>query len=349
MDNFRSLMRALTLALAICAPTVAQASQPVSSPAGSTPRFAEALRWLNAPPRFDAEHDYDLTVNIRMLVFWIAKEDMGGGYVKVGEAAGDPSLEIIRLLFGSDPVKARGINRWGAATEVAKRDPGGAVQSSAFFGFMKSSQADSAGAMQQELSKEKEQGQHRFEAIISRVDPGSAVSTTVPFYSDRDFDYRELEPAENTVLQEIESGADRKFHDLEGGKAACGRSNGFLSTVQDLANEALDNAKLPASLCYLYNSKEYMLTLDSSRAIAEKTVDFTLSESKQKVKHTYRGLREARFHVLNQATGRKTYFTLLLGTAGSLRGAPVQIDYQPNWWFRIILNLKPPDNTAEAP
>ena len=310
--------------------------------------IVEALDWLRSAPDFDAQYDYEMTVRIRLLLFWISRDDVGGGYIRIGQAAGDPQTEIIKLLFGSDPARAHGINRWGAATEVARRKPGGAVESSAFFGFMKSSQGESAGAMQQELSKEKQQGQHRFEAIISRVDPGSALSTTVPFYSARDFDFRQLEPAEKTVLQEIESSGDRKFHDLEAAGAACGRNNGFLSTVQDLANEALDSRRTPVSLCYLYNSKEYTLRLDAMQAISQKTVNFTVSGTKRRVGHTYHDLKEARFHVLNRATGKKTYFTLLLGTAGSLRGAPVQIDYQPNWWFRIVLNLQPPDVTATA-
>jgi hypothetical protein len=346
MPSFRNLIRVVPLALAICAPSLA--ADPASTAAGNTQRLGEALHWLSAPPHFDSDYNFELTIEVRLLLFWTSKDDVGGGYIKRGEAVDDPSLEVIRLLFGSDPAKAHGINRWGSATEVAKREPGGAVESSAFFGFMKSSQGESAAAMQQELSKEKQQGHHRFEAIISRVDQGSAISTTVPFYSDRDFDFRELEPAERTVLQEIESGQDRESHDLEGASAACGRSNGFLSTVQDLANEALDNTRPPASLCYLFNSKEYTLTLDGTRAIAEKTVGFTLSGTRQKVEHTYHNLKEARFHAFNRATGKKTYFTLLLGTSGSLRGAPVQIDYQPNWWFRIILNLETPDDLARA-
>ena len=82
--------------------------------------------------------------------------------------------------------------------------------------------------------------------------------------------------------------------------------------------------------------------LDGVRRVPQKSVRFTLAGIAQKVQHNYRDLEEARFHVLNRGTGKKTYFTLLLGTTGALRGAPVQINYQPNWWFRITLNLEPP-------
>ncbi len=330
----------VTSQLSVCA------AQSGPAPSRDTTAINEGLRWLDAPVRFDAEYDFELTVDLRLLLFWTAKDDVGGGYIKVGETAGDPSLEVIRLLFGSDPAKAHGINRWGAGTEVVKLGPDGAAESSAFFGFMKSSQADSAGAMQQELSNEKHQDQHRFEAIISRVDPGRAVSVTVPFYSGHDFEYHELDPAQQTVLRQIQDGQARRFHALDGTAAGCSRNNGFLSTVQGLAAQALDK-QAPASLCYVYNSKAYTLTLDDVRPVPAKTVHFTLASAKQTVERQYRDLEEARFHVLNQATGKKTYFTVLLGTTGELRGAPVQIDYQPNWWFRITLNLKPQaDGTA---
>jgi hypothetical protein len=303
--------------------------------------MAETLQWFSASPRFDAKYDFDMTVQIRMLFFWIGKDDVGGGYIKIGQAADDSSLEVLRVLFGSDPIKARGINRWGAGTEVVKRGAGGAAQSSAFLGFMKSSQGESVGAMRQELSNEKKAGQHRFEAIISRVDAGRAFSTTVPFYSDHDFDLRQLEPAEKVVLDQLKEGQGRKLRTLAGSSLGCNRGSGFLSTVQELADDALQGRHPPISLCYVYNSNLYTVTLESTRPVSEKTVHFTLSDTKQKFDRRYHDLQEARFQVVNHTTGNKSGFAILLGTSGGLRGAPVQINYQPNWWFQITLNLKP--------
>ncbi len=56
---------------------------------------------------------------------------------------------------------------------------------------------------------------------------------------------------------------------------------------------------------------------------------------------TYRHLRQAHFEVVCQETGGKSIFDIVLGTEGNLRGAPIQISYQPNWWFQVILNLAP--------
>lgn len=339
--------KCLVLAAAICGTTFSWfAARPLPSHADDQPAFSDALHWLSAVPQFDIEYNYELTVEIRLLFFWTGKDDVGGGYIKMGHVADDPTLETIRLLFGSDPARAHGINRWGTGTEVAKRGANNSVEWSAFFGFMKSSQGESVGAMQQELADEKQQGQHRFEAIISRVDPAGAVSTTVPFYSNRDYDFRELEPAERVVLNQVQDGKERKFHTLNDSPATCNRSGGFLTTVEELTNQALDGHQAPDSLCYVFNSRPYTLTLDGVRPVPQKTIRFALGVTKDKAVHDYRDLKEARLHTLNHATGQKTYFTLLLGTQGSLRRAPVQINYQPNWWFRIILNLEGPAEEA---
>ena len=347
MTYLRRVIWPVLLVTTICGTDFGDgAARPAPGP-DEVPAVSEALHWLTVAPRFDAEYDYEMTVQIRLLLFWTGRDDVGGGYVKMGHAADDSNLEVIRLLFGSDPAKAHGINRWGTGTEVAKRGPGGAVESSAFFGFMKSSKGESVSAMQQELSNEKSGGQHQFEAIISRVDPGRAMSTTVPFYSDHDFSVHEFEPAEKVVLDQVQEGQARKFHELDETPGDCNRSGGFLSTVQELANDALDKHSTPAALCYVYNSNQYTLTLDGTRPVPEKKVHFTLSETKQRIDRTYHDLEEARFHTLNHTTGTKTAFALLLGTSGNLRGAPVQINYQPNWWFQITLNLKPAaDETA---
>lgn len=349
MPDHRCAIRSL-LAIAICGIAPGLAAAQVQPPrSGDDAAVSEALHWLSAPPSFDVEYNYELTVDIRLLFFWTGKDDVGGGYIKIGHTAADPSLEVIHLLFGSDPTRAHGINRWGAGTEVAKRGASSAVEWSAFLGFMKSSQGESVGAMQQELADEKQRGQHRFEAIISRVDPDRAIATTVPFYSDHDYDFRELEPAERMALAQVQEGQARKFHTTDDTSVVCSRCGGFLTTVQELADEALAGRKTPASLCYVYNSHLYTLTLDAARPVPEKTVHFTLSGSKKKIVRQYHDLEEARFHTLNHATGQKTYFAVLLGTKGNLSGAPVQINYQPNWWFRITLNLKAPtDETVNG-
>jgi hypothetical protein len=249
---------------------------------------------------------------------------------------------MIQLLFGSDPAKApRAINRWGAGTEVVRLDGNKTPQSSAFVGFMKSSKGESVSAMQRELAHEKSAGKHLFEAIVSRVDGAQAIATTVPFYSDKDYDLRQLADAQKLALDQLGDSQARKFRRLDGAaRRQCGRAGGFLSTTQELLERSLTGEKTPLSLCYVYNARPYTLTLQRVIPVATKDVHITLKEKGQKTEQSYHDLQESHFQVRNQESGAKTDFSVLLGTTGELRGVPVQINYQPNWWFQIVLNLK---------
>jgi hypothetical protein len=301
----------------------------------------EAVNWIRATPRIRAEYDYIMTCRLRLLFFWVGRDDLGGGYIKAGQAVDDPSLRMIQLLFGSDPAKApRAINRWGAGTEVVRLDGSKSPESSAFVGFMKSSKGESVSAMQRELSHEKSAGKHLFEAIISRVDGAQAISTTVLFYSDKDYDMRQLADAQKLALDQLGDGQARKFRRLDGpARRECSRPGGFLSTTEELLERSLTGEKTPVSLCYVYNARAYTLTLQRVIAITRKDVHITLKEKGQKIDQSYRDLEESQFQVYNQESGAKTNFSVLLGTTGELRGVPVQINYQPNWWFQVVLNL----------
>jgi hypothetical protein len=300
------------------------------------------VRWTRVTPRIDKEYDYILSCRLRLLFFWVGWDDLGGGYIKTGEAADDPNLKIIELLFGSDPAKTpRGINRWGAGTEVVRLNGSNTPESSAFVGFMKSSKGESVSAMERELSTEKRAGEHLFEAIISRVDRTQAVSTTIPFYSDKDYDLHQFAEAQKLALDQLDDSPSRKFRRLHGpARAECSRLGGFLSTTDELLKRALTGEKTPVSLCYVYNARRYTLTLRNVTPVPTKEVHLALRGKGQKFDQSYRDLKEAQFQIHNQESGAKTDFSVLVGTTGNLRDVPIQINYQPNWWFQIVMNLE---------
>jgi len=332
--------RSLTFFLLLAAACFAASSAPDPSDVAA---INEAVSWIRTTPRLQAEYDYILTCRLRLLLFWVSRDDLGGGYIMVGRAADDPNLRMIQLLFGSDPAKTpRAINRWGAGTEVVRLDSSQAPESSAFVGFMKSSQGESVSAMQRELSHEQSAGKHRFEAIISRVDGARAIATTVPFYSDKDYTLSQLADAQTLALNQLGDNQARRFRRLEGpARRGCIRSGGFLSTTEELLQRSLTGEKPPFSSCYLYNARPYTLTLQRVTPVAAQNIHIALKSTGQKIEASYHNLEESQFQIHNQESGAKTNFSVLLGTAGELRGVPVQINYQPNWWFQIVLNLKP--------
>jgi hypothetical protein len=329
-------------------------AEPAPSPV-ATRDIAEALGWMRNAPKNTTNFEYAMTARVRLLVFWAGKDDVGGGYIRRGFSSGDRRQESIQVLFGSDPAKApKAINRWGAGTEVlwhkdavsdAASGSADDVVSSAFFGFMKSSKGKSASEMQQELKKEKDGGEHLFTGILSRVDAGRAVSVTVPLSSPTDFNLHQYSEAEPLIFEKLSQLEDRPVRELSDTQG-CARSSEFLATVAQLMDAALKGQTQSQSLCYVYNAEVNTLTLARVSPLEKLAVQVKSSKGEMMVDRTYQDLLETQFYSTNEKTGKRSDFTIALGTKGDLRGVPVQIRYQPNWWFQVVLNLRPETLTA---
>jgi hypothetical protein len=309
--------------------------------------IVEALGWVRNAPRDVVEFDYVMTARVRLLFFWAGKDDVGGGYVRRGISKDDPRQEVFQVLFGSDPARApRSINRWGAGTEIVwHKDPAvnpaksDDVVASAFFGFMKSSTGKSMSEMQQELKKEKDRGEHLFTGILSRVEAGRAISLVVPLASNEDYNLHQYGEAEPVMLEKLSS-SERPARTLDNAPG-CPRAGEFLGSVSQLMDAALEKPSLPASLCYVYDAQVNTLTLERIEPIRKLNVKVNSAKGGTLTEQTYDELLEGDFVSANQVTGRRVYFTIVMGTQGALRGTPVQIRYQPNWWFQVVLNLLP--------
>jgi len=311
----------------------------------------EALRWVRAPLRGSVRYDYFMTARVRLLFFWASKDDIGGGYIRRGVSSADSRQEFFQVLFGSDPEKApRAINRWGGGTEVAwHKDPVSMpsreddITSSVFFGFMKSSHGKSAAEMQSELKKERDGGQHSFTGILSRVEPARALSTVVPLQSDTDFTLHEYDLAEPLMLDRI-AASDRPVRSLTS-EGRCPRTGSFLATIAELVEASLDGQAAPLSRCYVHDAQENTLVLGRRTPIETLPVQLHGAANTVLLDTTYSDLLQLDFVSKHKETGKQVNFTILVGTRGELRGVPVQIRYQPNWWFQVVLNLRP--NTSQ--
>src|ERR1035437_5385256 len=61
--------------------------------ARDTAPIAEAISWIHREPRDLVQFEYDMTVRVRLLVFWVSKDDVGGGYIRRAVSKGDGRLE----------------------------------------------------------------------------------------------------------------------------------------------------------------------------------------------------------------------------------------------------------------
>jgi len=302
----------------------------------------EAVEMVFSDFRVQQQCDYVMTGKIRLLLFWVGQDDVGGGYIRREEGTERPELEAIRLKIGSDPLKApRGINRWGAATEIIERDvQRGSTRSAAFFGFMKATEGETVDAVQSELDAEGDESQYVFEASINRIQPSVALSSVLPIVSPVDFHIRQLDSADRMVREQYESAFRlSNYRRLNGdSRQECRRSESFLFTVKEMIDAAVAGERAPFSRCYVYNSRRLELTVRDRDTVGRERIEYELIDGTA-VKKEYRNLISLEFRVSNPATGWDTDFDLLVGTTGALRGVPVQITYQPNFWFRAILHL----------
>jgi hypothetical protein len=306
---------------------------------------------MRAPLHVDAQFDYTMTARVRLLLFWVGKDDVGGGYIRRGTLPRDPASDVIELLIGSDPAKApRAINRWGAASEIVHKTTGSShgAESSTFFGFMKVSNGASAAEMEKELAREKRGGSFLFSAIVNQGERNFDFAKVVPFSSDTDFTIHQFDQAKSMVFDRL-LGSEGRLKEITPSQVfACGRREGFLESVAELVDYSMEGREPPSSVCYLYNGVQHQLTLAQVTPVPSETVRLTLRDEPHEYVRTYHDLILARFENFNQTTKQRTAFELLLGTTGNLRGVPVQIRYQPNWWFQAVLNLMTPESPREA-
>src|SRR5258706_3705106 len=332
-------------------PVTAQA--PVSNDIQAA--LQHAMELMRTPMPVDGQFDYIMTARVRLLLFWAGKDDVGGGYIRRGRLPQDPASDVIELLIGSDPAKApRAINRWGAASEIAHKPSGSGhgVESSTFFGFMKVSSGTSAAEMEKEVAREKRGGSFLFSAIINQGERNFDFAQVVPFSSETEFTIHQFDQAKSMVFDRM-LGSEGRLKEIDAKEVlACGRREGFLESVAELVDFAVDKRETgretAPALCYFYNGVHHQLTLAQVTKVPSESVKLALRDEPHDYVRTYRDLVLARFENFDQTTKKKTEFELLLGTTGSLRGVPVQIHYQPNWWFQVILNLKTPENAASA-
>ena len=307
-----------------------------------------AMDWVRTTPAVHGNYDYVMTARIRLLFFWVTRNDVGGGTIRRGAVPDDPNREFISLLIGSDPAKAKKINRWGAAMEVVEHaaDEAKSPQTSVFFGFMTRAKADeSTEEAKSQIEKEKSKKEFQYQAVISRLDRQQGIAKTVPFATEKELDIYQFAPMKEKVFSELGGGGGKYRETPAALRQRCARVSGFLASVAELVDGALQRGATKGEACYIHYGELYTLKLLSVKPVAEKSVRVELKSEPKLLEHTYQNLLQTEFQILNHQTGKKTDFELLMATQGRLRGVPVQITYQPNWWIEIVLNLKPEQST----
>jgi len=265
--------------------------------------IVEALQWVRAPLRGTVQYDYILTARVRLIFFWAGKDDVGGGYIRRAVSSDDAREEFFQVLFGSDPEKApRAINRWGAGTEIAwHRNP-------ATFASAQDDVSASAFFGFMKSSRGKSVGEMQSE-LKKENEQGLHAFTG--------------------ILSRVESAR------------AVSTVVPFMATVAELIEASLEGVSAPLSRCYVHDAQENTIKLEKIERLANLAVAVQTAKKTPLLDVTHHDLLQLDFVSTHKKTGKQVNFTVITGTKGPLRGVPVQIRYQPNWWFEVVLNLRP--------
>jgi IS5 family transposase len=273
----------------------------------------------------EAEHRYRIIGKVRLLFFWVSADDVGGARIGWRGEAGD---RTVSLLIGSDPERApREVNEWGYVSERVTAD------ATTVFGLRTVTDGDSpdqAEARRTEAGPLAELG-----VLCSTVSQLTAASRTTTVRVRRDATYRDI----GRVLDLVEQQARWTRHATA---RPVGVAPGFLTAIDRMlrtsAGAARDSAAVPACprLAYVYKDQVYdVIPRRVERLPTLRTASGVL-----------RDLLRAHVVVRNRATGATSDFSITYGTTGALAGVPVAVRFQPNWWFRVELEL---DERADVP
>lgn len=266
----------------------------------------------------EMDHSYRIIGNVRLLFFWVSAEDVGGACIRWRAT---DRARTLALLIGSDPERApREINEWGYIREEVFGD------SASVFGIRTITDGESP---EEADARRKQSGRlAEFGVLCSRIGATDAESRTTTVYVRRDATYRHLD----RVLDSAERSTGWRGRQASRPAAV---APGFLTALDQLMRSNAEAARQPSTvsavqrLGYIYRDAVCDLFLRRIERVP-------LLRTRAGVRCN---LQRAEFAVRNRASGSTTGFWITYGTEGALTGVPVQAGYQPNWWFRVELEL----------
>lgn len=298
----------------------------VSVEGGAAPGLAAGRGSAFAETRGRIDRLYRIKGKVRFLLFWAGADDVGSARI-VGR--GGDREQGYSLLIGSEPRRApRGVNEWGYIRESM----GGGLTT--IFGIRTVTDGDSPN--EADARRTRADGLAEFGVLCSTVSAVETTSRTTTVHVPRDATYRDMA----NVLTVLERNVQWKRLYTP---RPVGVAPGFLTALdqmmQSSAAAARENkaAILPApQMAYVYKDAVYDLLARRIERVPQLRTH----------SGTFRNLIRTDFSIRNRVTGWTTEFRITYGTAGSLAGVPVHAQYQPNWWFRVELEL---DEGGDAP
>jgi len=271
------------------------------------------------------DHLYRIIGKVRFLVFWASADDVGGARITWHGGERD---SIVSLLIGSEPQRApRQVNEWGYIREEVTDDL------TTVFGIRTVTEGDSPEDA--EARRTPAGGLAAFGVLCSTVSPFEARSMTTTLHVSGEATYRDVD----RVLDVSERGARWTQQHT---RRPSGAAPGFLTALDEMmrssavAAREIDTIPAVPRRAFVYNDSVYDLSVRRVERVATLQLRSGL----------FQNLLRTELSVRDRATGATTEFRVTYGTEGELAGVPVYAQYQPNWWFKVELEL---DRSVDVP
>ena len=290
---------------------------------------------------------YRLRGEVRPFLFWLGRDDVGGGRVTIRRTYSSPARwrEEVEVLFGSEPKRIPGrINRWGHGRESADwiwDDAAAAPRllGTEFEGVMRHSTESSIDEVVPETGATK--GAHSYDVTRSVAFPERAYHELRVFKDEEEFHYRRPERLLAKYRECVASTPPLRQRDLSNRPPAYGEPYGFLTALSRILGQIVEaHERSPKalqrtrpSLVFVFNTKPYLLEATGIRRMASFQTRYGALR-----------LRDAAvvdFRCFDTVKRTRTDFTFWVPLSGDLKGMPVRIILQPRWWLRLQLDLDP--------
>ena len=271
------------------------------------------------------EHRYRIVGKVRLFLFWIGSDDVGGARVTWRRESAESAT--IALLIGSDPERApRGVNEWGYLREQVRGD------SADVFGVRTMTDPDSVDEAEAKLAQGDPPLYGAMCSTIADESASASTSVRVP----RDVTYHRFV----RLLDAVSTSGRWKQRRVA---RPHGVAPGFLTALDLLihrsaaaAREGNYSMSRTSRATYVYKGTLYDLNLRSVEPIRQARVG----------SKNFANLVRGEYTIRNRETGGTTEFAVTYGVNGALADVPVQASYQPKWWFKVELQL---DDTVDVP
>lgn len=264
---------------------------------------------------------YTLAGRVRLLLFWVGRDDVGvGRFARLEHDNG----RTVELMVGMEPEKApRGANRWGYSREELRGGYTDVIVAGTDY------EAESLEDIQEHLEREVSIA---VGVLRARITPDAAVVRTTALEAEQQTTWRDID----TILARATADDDRPWRTRRIERPDGVRPGFLLALAEWIDRTVAAHKENPGTapsrdgrIPYVYSSRIYDMSV--RRLTFERQVRFR--------GRTYHDVLNGEFEARNRESGERSRFAVAYGTRGDLTGVPVRIVLRPRWWLEAELLL----------